>query len=173
MIIVLMGYMGSGKSTIGKQLSSVLDYDFIDLDDYIIKKENRTIANIFSDKGEIYFRKIESQYLKEILSQENNVVLALGGGTPCYANNIELIENDENVISFYLKLSIPYLSKRLFSEKDNRPLVSHLENLEELQEFVGKHLFERVQYYSKANYTVEAEEKSVKDIIESILLALI
>ena len=173
MIIVLMGYMGSVISTIGKQLASVLDYDFIDLDDYIIKKENRTIANIFSDNGEIYFRKIESQYLKEILSQENNVVLALGGGTPCYANNIELIENDENVISFYLKLSIPYLSKRLFSEKGNRPLISHLEILEELQEFVGKHLFERVQYYSKANHTVEAEEKSVKDITETILLALI
>ncbi|MDB4752286.1 shikimate kinase [Winogradskyella sp.] len=173
MIIVLMGYMGSGKSTVGKQLASVLDYDFIDLDNYIIKKENRTIATIFSDKGEIYFRKIESQYLKEILSQENKVVLALGGGTPCYAYNLELIENDENVISFYLKLSIPYLSKRLFNEKDNRPLISHLENIEELQEFVGKHLFERVQYYSKANHILEAEEKTVKDITETILLALI
>ena len=168
-----MGYMGSGKSTVGKQLASVLDYDFIDLDNYIIKKENRTIATIFSDKGEIYFRKIESQYLKEILSQENKVVLALGGGTPCYAYNLELIENDENVISFYLKLSIPYLSKRLFNEKDNRPLISHLENIEELQEFVGKHLFERVQYYSKANQILEAEVKTVKDITETILLSLV
>jgi shikimate kinase len=173
MVIVLMGYMGSGKSTVGKQLASVLDYNFIDLDDYIIEREKITIANIFNQKGEIYFRKVESQSLKDILSSKDNIVLALGGGTPCYANNLNLIKKQENVKSYYLKLSIPFLSKRLFNEKESRPIISHLKTIENLQEFVGKHLFERVQYYSNANYTIEADNKTLKGITEDILFTLI
>lgn len=173
MIIVLIGYMGSGKSTIGKDLAKVLNYDFIDLDDYISEKENCAIPEMFKTKGEIYFRKQETKYLNELIETSNNIVLALGGGTPCYANNLTSILEGKNVSSFYLKLSIPHLTKRLFLEKDKRPLISHLSTTEELQEFIGKHLFERTQYYSKAHYTINTDNNSRQHTIEKILMHLI
>ena len=173
MIIVLIGYMGSGKSTVGRYLADILNYDFMDLDEYLVDKENDTIPDIFRTKGEIYFRRIEMQYLEEVLANHDNIVLALGGGTPCYGNNMQMIIDTEKVKSFYLKLSIPSLSERLFTQKENRPLISHLNSKEELLEFIGKHLFERVPFYTMANYSIDADDKSVKDISESILLALI
>ncbi|BAO74265.1 shikimate kinase [Winogradskyella sp. PG-2] len=173
MIVVLMGYMGSGKSTIGKELATVLNYDFLDLDDYISDKENASISNLFKTKGEIYFRKKETEYLKELTNSSENLVLALGGGTPCYSNNIDLLIRNENVELFYLKLSIPLLTKRLFSAREKRPLISHLNTEEQLMEFIGKHLFERVQYYNQAEYTIDTDHKSKQDVLEIILTYLI
>jgi shikimate kinase len=173
MIVVLMGYMGSGKSTIGKELATVLNYSFLDLDDYISDKENASISELFKAKGEIYFRKKESQYLSELVNSSQNLVLALGGGTPCYGKNSELLLNNLNVKTFYLKLSIPLLAKRLFKEREKRPLISHLKSEEDLLEFIGKHLFERVQYYHKAEGTINTDHKSRIDIIEEILTHLI
>ncbi|MCL4137402.1 UNVERIFIED_CONTAM: hypothetical protein GTU68_026081 [Idotea baltica] len=112
MKIVLLGYMASGKSSIGKKLSKRLAMNFIDLDDYIIEKEKLSISEIFETKGEIYFRLIENRYLKEILQNNHNFILSLGGGTPCYANNMELI-NKENVTSIYLQGSVSTMVKRL------------------------------------------------------------
>ncbi|MAX69784.1 MAG: shikimate kinase, partial [Flavobacteriaceae bacterium] len=117
MIIVLMGYMGSGKSTIGRQLAEVLNYRFVDLDDYIVEKEKTTINEIFKKRGEIYFRKIEASNLKEVITSSDNIILALGGGTPCYGTNLELLLQNEKVKSLYLKLSIPSLVERLFKER--------------------------------------------------------
>ena len=94
MKIVLLGYMASGKSNIGKKLSKKLSMSFIDLDDYIIEKEKMTISDIFKAKGEIYFRLIENKYLKEILLEKKDFILSLGGGTPCYANNMEEINKN-------------------------------------------------------------------------------
>jgi shikimate kinase len=173
MIVVLMGYMGSGKSTIGKELATVLNYKFLDLDDYIINRENASVSNIFKTRGEIYFRKKETEYLKELIDSSEDLVLALGGGTPCYGKNIDLLTSNANVELFYLKLSIPLLTKRLFKAKDSRPLISHLNSEEELMEFIGKHLFERVQYYSKAEYTITTDNKSQQDVLEDILTQLI
>ena len=173
MIVVLMGYMGSGKSTIGKELATVLNYSFLDLDDYISKKENATVSELFNSKGELYFRKKETQYLKEIINTSQNKVLALGGGTPCYGNNIDLLTDNKNVSVFYLKLSIPLIAKRLFKEREKRPIISHIHSEDELLEFIGKHLFERVQYYNKAQYTISTDNKSQKDVIEEILMQLI
>ncbi len=173
MIVVLMGYMGSGKSTIGKNLATVLNYNFLDLDEYISSKENATISELFKTKGEIYFRKKEAFYLNDILSSKNNIVLALGGGTPCYGNNLNVLLNESKVCLFYLKLSLPILTERLFKEKENRPLISHLKKEEELLEFIGKHLFERTQYYNQATNIIVADNKSKKDIVEEILMSLI
>jgi shikimate kinase len=173
MIVVLMGYMGSGKSTIGKELATVLNYRFLDLDEYIIQKENSSVSDIFKTNGEIYFRKKETEYLKELIDSSEDMVLALGGGTPCYGNNLGELTNNSNVVLFYLKLSIPLLTKRLFKAKNSRPLISHLNSEEELMEFVGKHLFERVQYYSKAEYTITTDDKSQQDVLEGILTKLI
>tara|TARA_R110002072_G_scaffold258352_1_gene417041 strand:- start:158 stop:679 length:522 start_codon:yes stop_codon:yes gene_type:complete len=173
MIVVIMGYMGSGKSTLGKELATVLNYDFLDLDAYIVEKEKASISDLFKTKGEIYFRKKETEYLNELLDSPQNMVLALGGGTPCYGKNIDKLTDSANVVLFYLKLSIPLLSKRLFKEREKRPLISHLKSREELLEFIGKHLFERIQYYSQAQYTITTDSKSQQDAIEEILMHLI
>lgn len=173
MLVVLIGYMGSGKSTIGKELATVLNYSFLDLDDYISDKENSSIPELFKTKGEIYFRKKETHYLKEVISTHDNTIVALGGGTPCYGNNLNVLLEKENVITCYLKLSIPLLSKRLFKEREKRPLISHLKTEEDLLEFIGKHIFERVQYYNQADYTIVTDNKSKQKIIEEILMRLI
>ncbi|WP_179006586.1 shikimate kinase [Winogradskyella forsetii] len=173
MIIVLIGYMGSGKSTIGKELATVLNYDFLDLDDYISNKENASIPEIFKKKGEIYFRKKETEYLSEVISTLENVVLALGGGTPCYGNNMELLKVISNLKSFYLKLSIPLLAKRLFLERSKRPLISHINSETELLEFIGKHLFERSPYYSQSEFTINTDHKTKQEILEALLAHLI
>lgn len=173
MIVILMGYMGSGKSTIGKELARVLKYDFIDLDDYISKKEAATIQDIFTKKGEIYFRKKETSYLKEILETREDLVLALGGGTPCYASNLDIIKANKETFSFYLKLSIPSLVNRLFLERQHRPLISHIDNTDDLSEFIGKHLFERAQFYSQAQFIINTDGLTQKDVLEDILLKLI
>lgn len=158
--------MGSGKSNIGKLLSKRILLKFIDLDDYIENKEGMSIPNIFENKGEIYFRKIESLYLNEILQKNESFILSLGGGTPCYSNNIETInENTSN--SIYLQASIKTLAERIQKSKTERPLVSSLNN-EKLFEFIGKHIFERKFFYQKANFTINVDNKSKSEIVNEI-----
>src|SRR5690606_18970444 len=154
MKIILMGYMGSGKSTIGLQLANILGFTFVDLDTYIEAKEASSIPELFKSKDEIYFRKKETSYLKELLNTNESSVIALGGGTPCYGTNLQFILETDDAKSVYLKLSIPSLVKRLELEKSKRPLISHLKTQEELTEFIGKHLFERSPYYSQADEIV-------------------
>ena len=165
MIIILIGYMASGKSTIGKKLAKKLDYDFIDLDDFIEDHESLSVTKIFKKKGEIYFRKQEEFYLKGLLQLNKNIVLSVGGGTPCYGNNMDLILNTTNVESIYLKSSIPKLVKKLKKKKNKRPLIAHIKGKKDLTEFIGKHLFERSPYYSKAEIQINTDDKSKKAII--------
>ena len=165
--------MGSGKTTLGKELATSLNYNFLDLDDYISDKEHFSISDLFQSKGEIYFRRKETQYLNEIINSTEDVVIALGGGTPCYANNMESIISNPEIISFYLKLSIPILAKRLFNERANRPLISHLNSEEELMEYIGKHLFERSPYYSQAHHIINANDIEQQAILEELLTHLI
>ena len=170
MKIVLLGYMASGKSTIGREISKKLDMKFIDLDDYISKREKRSISEIFKVEGEIYFRKIESSYLGEILNSKDSFILSLGGGTPCYSNNMELILNSE-ASSIYIKAGIKTLVSRLTAEKNKRPLVAELED-DKLLEFVAKHLFERRFFYEQASMTVNTEDKSTEEITTEIRILL-
>lgn len=169
MKIILLGYMASGKSTISKSVANILGIEAIDLDDYIVKNEKNSIKNIFKQKGEIYFRKYENIYLKELLNSQKSFVLALGGGTPCYANNIDLIKNMAN--SIYLKANLNTLFERLHLEKENRPLISEL-NDDKLKEFIAKHLFERVPYYEKAAHKINIDQKSINEIADEILLLI-
>jgi shikimate kinase len=173
MNVFLIGYMGSGKSSVGKKLSEVLHYGYLDLDDYIQQQEGKTITEIFKNRGEIYFRKVESQYLKELISSKNNTIISLGGGTPCYGTNMEVIKNSNDAISIYLKTSIAILSDRLFLEKDKRPLISHLEDKDELIEFIGKHLFERSAYYNESEIIINTDQKSLDEVVEMIVARLI
>lgn len=166
MLISLIGYMGSGKSTIGKELAEKLNFKFIDFDKYIENSENKTIVEIFKNGGEIKFRKIERNYLLKILGEETNSVIAMGGGTPVYYDNIEKI--NQYSASFYLRMTPTELYKRLLKEKNKRPLIARIEN-ENLTEFIGKHLFERRNYYEKSKFKIDIKNKNVKQISEEII----
>ncbi|OUR92395.1 shikimate kinase [Flavobacteriales bacterium 34_180_T64] len=172
MIIVLMGYMASGKSTIGKELADKLNFNFIDLDDYIENREECTIKEIFKSSGEIYFRKKETVYLEEVLNTTDKIVLSLGGGTPCYGRNMQLISNASKVKSFYLKVSINNVLIRLENETTKRPLIAHIQSKDELLEFIGKHMFERLQFYNEAQFNIDTDNTSLDAIVEEIVFKL-
>ena len=167
MKIVLLGYMASGKSTIGAHLSKELSLPFIDLDTYIESKEKNTINAIFKEKGEIYFRRVEHLYLTELLNSEEKFVLSLGGGTPCYANNMESILKADKTISFYLQASIALLVERLIKGKENRPLAKEIGD-EKLVEYVAKHLFERRFFYEQAHQKIAIDHKEIFEITTAI-----
>ncbi|WP_459212867.1 shikimate kinase [Aquimarina rhabdastrellae] len=172
MNIVLIGYMGSGKSHISKALSQKINKSAIDLDDYIEAKEEKTIAEIFSTKGEIYFRKKESEYLKECLKTQENAIISLGGGTPCFGNNLAIIKDATNTITIYLNTTVGGLTKRLILEKSKRPLIAHLESETALEDFIRKHLFERSYYYNQADHNIKTDNKNIEEITEEIISLL-
>ena len=166
MKIVLVGYMGSGKTTIGKLLAKELEISFLDLDEVIQDGVGDTIPNIFNAKGEIFFRKKENEYLNAVLSNKNNFILSTGGGTPCYSGNMKtMLDLADHV--FYLKISIPGLVKRLIKEKDHRPLIKNIDD-GDLPEFIGKHLFERNNFYLKATHIVECDNKDPETLVAEI-----
>lgn len=165
--VILLGYMGSGKSSVGSFLDKKSGLKSYDLDKIIEESQQKTISEIFEDKGEIFFRKLESQILREFLNRENSFILSLGGGTPCYANNHELLKKDD-IISVYLKTSVDVLIKRLENEKQDRPLISHLSE-EELKDYINKHLFDRNFYYHQAKYVINTDNKTQSQIADEIL----
>ena len=166
MKVVLVGYMGSGKSSVGKLLGLQLGIPFYDLDAVIEDIEQLSISDLFEKKGELYFRKSENNILKQILHKDESIVLSVGGGTPCYYNNHELLLQ-EGVVSFYLKATSAKLVERLQVEKESRPLVASL-NKDELLDFVNKHLFDRSYYYHQVNHVVAIDEKSVDQLVDEI-----
>jgi len=172
MQIVLLGYMGSGKSSVGKLLSKILLYDFADLDTYIESSEGEVITNIFTKKGEIYFRRKEAAILMDLLSEKNKLVLATGGGTPCYGTIMDDLLAEENVVTIYLKSSLETLKDRLFEERKNRPLIAHLNTKDLLNDFIRKQLFERSFYYHRATIILECDALSVKEIAEKVVSKL-
>jgi shikimate kinase len=170
MQIVLLGYMGSGKSTIGRLLAKDLDSCFLDLDSYIEEAEEKPIATVFREKGEVYFRKKEAESLREILKRNDDFVLSIGGGTPCYANNMKAIsETTPNV--FYLKVSIEELVNRLSKEKSERPLIQRIPD-QELTEFIAKHLFERSFFYNQAFHKMQCDGKNTLEVVAEIKTSL-
>lgn len=170
MKIVLLGYMGSGKTTVGKQLAERLEQQFLDLDDYIEQKEKMSVAEIFGNKGELYFRKKEHQYLNEVLEHRDDLVLSVGGGTPCYGKNLEtILKRSKNV--FYLRVPIGQLTQRLSEQKAQRPLIRHIPD-EELPEFIGKHLFERSEFYNQAHTVIDCGSKAPKTVAKEIVEVL-
>lgn len=165
MKLVLLGYMGCGKSTIGKLLASTMRLKFVDLDAYIEIKEEATIKEIFDAKGEIYFRKIEASYLKELMNDTEHDVISLGGGTPCFGENMDII--NMNSTSVYLRATIPTLFTRLKKEQTTRPIIQTI-GLDKLEEFIGKHLFERGFFYNRAEKTIAVDNKSMDEIVTEI-----
>ena len=169
MIISLIGYMGSGKSHISKVLSKKLNLKLIDSDKEILLKNEMPIPEIFEKRGEIYFRKEERALLEKIFTTEKDCILSLGGGTPCYYDNIELISQHSE--SIYLRTSVATLVERLILQKQKRPLIANIPD-EDLTEFIAKHLFERQVFYGQSKYTVSTDAKTPEEIVDEIIALL-
>lgn len=162
MRVFLIGFMGSGKSTVGRKLSSETGLPFIDLDKYIQTKEDRTIDNIFNEKGEDYFRETEHRLLKEIIKKDN-IILSCGGGTPCFFNNMSLM--NENGITIYLRMPVGALHSRLLNSQNDRPLVKKMYG-DELRNYISVTLEEREKYYRMAHHTVEAINLEISSVVK-------
>lgn len=168
--IILLGYMGCGKTTIANNLSDKTGLPFLDLDQIIEEKVHLTIKELFEKHGEVYFRKLEHETFVAVLEQKDSIILGLGGGTPCYANNHELLQRPD-VVSIYLKASVETLFERLSKNKSKRPLIANL-NDEELKEFIAKHLFDRSYYYHQAQHIAVVDGKSITETVASIMALL-
>ena len=162
--------MGSGKSFVAKVLSERTGFTSIDMDDQIALIEQKSISEIFASKGELYFRKRENQVLQDVLEEPGSLIVSLGGGTPCYGNNLDMIKSTPGARMIYLKASVEFLTKRLFSEKEHRPVISHLNRKEDLEDFIRKHLFERGYYYLQSDQIINVEGKEVENIVDDILV---
>ncbi len=167
--IVLLGYMASGKSTIGKALAENRDIRFIDLDHYIAEEEKLDIAEIFNRKGEAYFREKELYYIKQVLQEKDPFVLALGGGTPQVAGVMEVIK--EQSLSIYLKASPETLYNRLAPLPVERPLLTHI-TPDFLQDYIALHLKERAPFYEQAEIMLNIDDREVDEIVEMINKAM-
>ncbi|WP_212113312.1 shikimate kinase [Candidatus Shikimatogenerans silvanidophilus] len=165
MNLSLVGYMGSGKSSIGKFLEVILNNNFYDLDDIIIKKKKKNINKIFNFFGENYFRKEENKILKNFIKNNSNYILSVGGGTPCFFNNMEIL--NKKTITFYLKATPFSLFKRLVFEKKKRPILSKL-NDKELYFFIKKHLKKREKFYNKSKIFINVDKNNIYNISNEI-----
>lgn len=166
MKITLVGYMGSGKSRFAEELAGHYQLRHFDLDEEIEKETGYTIAETFFNKGELYFRKLERAKLQALLKFED-AVIATGGGTPCYYDNMQLINKAS--LSVYLQASVNTLYERLKNQRAERPLLAHLAD-EKLKEFIAKHLFERAAFYEQATVilpeTAQSAEARLKQLNE-------
>lgn len=165
--IILCGYMASGKSTIARLLSQSSHIPYLDLDEVIEKQAQKTVAKIFEEDGEIKFRKLEHKALNSLINLSEPFILALGGGTPCYANNHLLLQHPD-VVSVYLKTGIAQIVTRLQGQTSPRPLVAGL-NTEELHEFVAKHMFDRSWFYHHAKHIVSTDDKTPEMVVNEIM----
>ncbi len=155
--------MGSGKTYWGKQWAAHLQYNFIDLDNRIIEIENSSVSRIFEKKGEPYFRKVEAATLRTFT--ESNTLIACGGGTAVYENNLEWM--NANGITIYLKAPAKYLLENIKKEPGQRPLIKET-NEAELLFFIQQKLKEREVFYTQAKHTLEVEALDLKSL-EKIL----
>jgi len=162
MLIFLIGYMGSGKSTIGRNLSEMINLNFIDLDEIVEAELGMTINKIFSCKGEDFFREKEHSILTQFDFGEN-LIVAVGGGTPCFFDNHDFMNSIG--ITIYLKVSCGELFNRLQSNT-NRPLL--LNNHLSLQDVITTQMMEREKYYQTSQYVIESDSISVNQVYDLV-----
>tara|TARA_B100000401_G_scaffold284780_1_gene194637 strand:- start:313 stop:810 length:498 start_codon:yes stop_codon:yes gene_type:complete len=165
MIIFLLGFMGAGKTTIGRDLANSMNFKFIDLDEYIEKKENSTVFDIFNKKGEKHFRHLEHYSLKELILL-NNIVIATGGGTPCFFDNISIM--NKYGLTIYINVDYQTLLSRIKKTKDKRPLLKNIDDKQMLN-FITKKVTEREIYYKQSKKIVNYKNLSI-DKLKSIIL---
>ena len=163
--IILIGYMGAGKTTVGKALAKELGIIFYDLDWYIENRMRKSIAQIFEERGEEGFRKIEYNMLHEVAEFEN-VIISCGGGTPCFFDNMDYLNQQGQVV--YLKADPEVLYKHLAMSKNDRPLLRGKSH-EQLITFIREQLEKREPYYTKARYILDV---SLMDNYEKIKITI-
>ncbi len=168
MRIFLIGFMGSGKTHWGRQLSQKLNVPFFDLDEQIISHEGKAINEIFAQQGEEYFRLLEKDTLHIITESHESFVMACGGGTPCYFNNIEYMNQAGTTV--WINTAIETLFERLIAEKDKRPLIRELDE-EQLRSFIGKKYSDRRMYYEQADVVMDEEPVQLDSLIEKVFHA--
>lgn len=151
MILFLIGFMGSGKSTVGSRVARRLGYGFLDMDREIEQQEGMSIGEIFAQRGEAAFRDMERRML-ESLHSDGDLIIATGGGTPCFGDNLELMKSKGTVV--YFKASPETLAVRLRRNQHRRPKLAGL-GPEELLRYIGDTLAEREKYYSQAAITID------------------
>ena len=165
--IFLTGYMGAGKTTLGRALAAEMGIPFIDLDHYIEKRHCKTIAQLFAEKGEEGFREIERRMLHEV-GEFEDVIISTGGGTPCFFDNIEYMNALGTTV--YLDVPVERLHIRLSIAKAKRPLIKD-KNDEELMAFITEQLAKRAPHYCKAQYSFRADRledtMQVKESVEA------
>ena len=170
MKLFLIGYMGCGKSSLGKKLAKRADFEFVDMDSIIEQREGAPIADIFHYAGEEYFRKTERAVIEELGEADGNYVISTGGGVPAWKDNMERMNTIGSTV--YLRRTAQQIASRLSPHgRQKRPKLRGL-NDEELVEFMTKNMAEREPFYSKATHIIECASYSDEEIIEIILSKL-
>ena len=162
--IFLIGYMGAGKTTVGKDLSARMGLSFIDLDHYIEGRFHKTIGQLFAEKGEEAFRDIEQKMLREVSTFED-VLISTGGGAPCFFDNMEFMNSVGKTV--YLKVSVGELAKRLELCKGTRPVLQGRSG-KELETFIEMNLIRREPFYNRAGIVFHAEQMLDDHDVQSI-----
>jgi shikimate kinase len=168
MKIFLIGFMGSGKTYWGRQLSEKLRLPFFDLDEQIETHEGKTINQLFAEYGEEHFRLLEKDMLHIITESHESFIMATGGGAPCYFNNIEYMNNTGTTV--WVNTPVEVLFERLVKEKANRPLLKDL-NDSQIKNFILKKFSDRKIFYELAEISVEEDSKNIDIIVEKIFHA--
>jgi shikimate kinase len=168
MKIFLIGFMGSGKTYRGRQLSEKLSIPFFDLDEQIVSHEGKSINEIFEAKGEEYFRMVEKDLLHLITESHDSLVMACGGGAPCYFNNIEYMNRSGTTV--WLNTPLDILASRLLNAKDHRPLLKDLTE-DQLKSYIIKKFAGRKIYYEQADITLDEGPLKLDELIEKIFHA--
>lgn len=164
MLVYLIGYMGSGKSTYGKRLAIELGLAFTDTDDRIVESENMSIPEIFKQHGEVHFRNLERQIIKDISHLESHVI-ATGGGLACDTEHLKMMNNTG--LSIYLNSNSETLFQLLSKEKDERPIISDLNDID-LKTKIVEQLKEREIYYEQAQINFKTEQSSFNELVQLV-----
>ena len=153
MTIFLIGFMGCGKSTVGRRLAAKLGFDFVDMDASIEQQQGRTISEIFAEEGEAEFRRMESEFIRSF-SHAKDAVVATGGGAPCFSDNMDRMKEIGSVV--YMKMSPNCLAGRLRMGRFKRPKLATLTD-EELVPYITRTLEEREPYYRQASVVIDCD----------------
>ncbi len=165
-LVFMCGFMGCGKTTQGKKLAKLMGYYFIDLDEYIANKFDKNITDLFKEVGESEFRIIETNALNECINDNLKALIATGGGTPCFNNNMDLMKASGKII--YLKMNATELFARLFNAKGDRPLIQDKED-EEMLLYIENLLKTREVFYNQAQLITDGNIVDIDKLKEEVL----
>lgn len=168
MLVFLIGYMASGKTTVGKLLAAKLEYRFTDLDDEFETLAGMTIADYFRKYGEEAFREKEREILRLHLN-DTDTVIATGGGTPCYRDNLEMM--NRSGLTVFLDVPVEIIFRRLAGEQLRRPVIKDIPD-SELARFISVHLASRRNYYERSGTRIPVKEQNPGELVNQLILKL-